>query len=83
VAPKALYDRHGLANRLILSMVADPGLKPLLATLDVRQKGKELFLSGEVPSQEALDKVIELAKQLQGTQKVHSSEVVVLAEPGF
>lgn len=43
-------------------MVADPDLKPLIATLDIRQKGETVFLSGEVPNQDALDKVIELVE---------------------
>lgn len=61
-------------------MVADPELKPLLATLDVRQQGNQVFLSGEVPDQATLDKVIELAKDMKGAKIVDSSEVIVLSE---
>lgn len=61
-------------------MVADPDLKPLVATLDIQQKGDKVLLSGEVPDQEALDKVIELVKKTKGAKSVDTTEVVVLSE---
>lgn len=65
---------------MILGMVDDPDLKPLVATLDIQQKGDTVFLSGEVPDQDALDKVIELVKNTKGAKKVEATEVLVLSE---
>lgn len=78
--PEGQYDHQGLAKRVILGMVADPDLKPLVATLDIQQKGDTVFLSGEVPDQDALDKVIELVKKTKGAKKVETNEVLVLSE---
>lgn len=74
------YDHQGLAKRVILGLVADPNLKPLVATLDIQQKGDTVLLSGEVPDQEALDKVVELVKKTKGAKSVDTTEVIVLSE---
>ncbi len=80
IGPEGKYDRQGLAKRVILGMVADPDLKPLIATLDIRQKGETVFLSGEVPNQDVLDKVIELVQNTEGAKTVDSTNVVILSE---
>lgn len=78
--PEGKYDHQGLAKRVILGLVAEPELKPLVATLDIQQQGDKVLLSGEVPDQEALDQVIELAKNTKGAKSVDATEVVVLSD---
>lgn len=80
VGPEGKYDHQGLAKRVILGLVADPNLKPLVATLDIQQKGDKVLLSGEVPNQESLDQVIELVKNTKGAKSVDTTEVVVLSD---
>ncbi|WP_299411007.1 BON domain-containing protein [Acaryochloris sp. IP29b_bin.148] len=80
IGPEGQYDHQGLAKRVILGMVADPALKPLLATLDIQQQGDKVLLSGEVPEQGALDKMVELVKNTKGARTVDITEVVVLSE---
>lgn len=81
--PEGQYDHQGLAKRVILGLVADSELKPLVATLDIQQKGDKVLLSGEVPDQESLGKVIELVKKTKGAKSVDATEVVVLSESEF
>ncbi|WP_299493375.1 BON domain-containing protein [Acaryochloris sp. IP29b_bin.137] len=80
IGPEGKYDHQGLAKRIILGLVADPDLKPLVATLNIQQKGEKVFLSGEVPNQDALDQVIELVKNTKGAKSVDVTEVVVQSE---
>lgn len=77
--PEGQYDHQGLAKRVILGLVTDPELQPLVATLDIQQEGDSVLLAGNVPTEETLDKVIELIKNTKGAKSVDATKVVVRA----
>lgn len=70
------YDQSGLAKRVALAFDEDSSLDDV-ETLWVAQLGTTVVLKGQVPSQDVLNKAIELAKGVNGATDVTTAEVSV------
>lgn len=70
------YDQSGLAKRVALAFDED-GEFDDFDTLYVAQLGSTVVLKGEVPSQEILDKMVEIARGVSGATDVSTNEVTV------
>ncbi|NEO26957.1 MAG: phospholipid-binding protein [Kamptonema sp. SIO4C4] len=70
------YDQSGLAKRVALAFDLDPDLEAI-DTLWVAQLSSTVVLKGEVPSQEILDKMVDVASQIEGASEVNTDEVEV------
>lgn len=70
------YDQSGLAKRVALAFDQDNELNDV-DTLWVAQTGGTVVLKGEVPSQDTLDKMISLARNVNGADAVDTSQVTV------
>ena len=70
------YDQSGLAKRVALAFDQDPQLDDV-NTLWVAQTGSTVVLKGEVPSQEILNQMISVARSVNGTTDVDSSQATI------
>jgi hypothetical protein len=70
------YDQSGLAKRVTLAYDEDPDLDDI-ETVWVAQTASTVVLKGKVPSQELLNKMIKLAKEVDGTTAVDTEQVEV------
>ncbi len=70
------YDQSGLAKRVALAFDEDSAVTDI-DTLWVAQTGGSVVLKGAVPSQEILDRMVELASGVSGTTDVSIDQVTV------
>ncbi|NEP17537.1 MAG: phospholipid-binding protein [Leptolyngbya sp. SIO4C1] len=70
------YDESGLAKRVALAFDEDPQLDDV-DTLWVAQLSGTVVLKGKLPSQDILQKMVSVAKQVDGTEAVDTSQVEV------
>lgn len=70
------YDQSGLAKRVALAFDQDSRFDDL-DRLWVAQLGSTVVLKGEAPSQEILDQLVEVAREVTGATDVQTNEVTV------
>ena len=70
------FDESGLAKRVTLAFDEDSQLDDI-DTLWVAQTSGTVVLKGKVPSQSILDKMVSVAKGVDGTDSVDTSQVEV------
>ena len=70
------FDESGLAKRVALAFDEDPQLDDV-ETLWVAQLSSKVVLKGKVPSQAILDKMVAVAKDVDGATAVDTSQVDV------
>lgn len=70
------YDQSGLAKRVALAFDQDGQLDDI-DTLWVAQLGTTVVLKGKVPSQDILNKMVEVANGVNGTTAVDTNQVEV------
>ncbi len=70
------FDESGLAKRVALAFDEDSQLDDI-DTLWVAQLSGTVVLKGKVPSQDILDKMVKVAKGVDGTDAVETKEVEV------
>jgi osmotically-inducible protein OsmY len=70
------YDQSGLAKRVALAFDEDPQLDDV-NTLWVAQTGSTVVLKGKVPSQEILNKMISVARSVNGATDVDSNQATI------
>ncbi|MBE9006215.1 BON domain-containing protein [Fortiea sp. LEGE XX443] len=70
------YDQSGLAKRVALAFDQDQQLDDV-DTLWVAQTGGTVILKGKVPSQEILNKMVSVARSVNGATAVDSTQVQV------
>jgi osmotically-inducible protein OsmY len=70
------YDQSGLAKRVALAFDQDPALDDV-DTLYVAQTGSTVVLKGTVPSQDILNKMVSVARSVQGASTVETDQVNV------
>ncbi|MDZ8023452.1 MAG: phospholipid-binding protein [Nostoc sp. SerVER01] len=70
------YDQSGLAKRVALAFDQDAQLDDV-NTLWVAQTGSTVVLKGKVPNQQILDRMISVARTVNGATNVDSSQTTV------
>lgn len=70
------YDQSGLAKRVALAFDQDPQLDDI-NTLYVAQTGSTVVLKGKVPNQQILNKMISVARQVNGATSVETNQVSI------
>lgn len=70
------YDQSGLAKRVALAFDQDSQIDDI-HTLWVAQTGSTVVLKGKVPSQDILNKMVSVARGVNGATDVNTSEVAV------
>jgi osmotically-inducible protein OsmY len=70
------YDQSGLAKRVALAFDQDPTLDDI-ETIYVAQTSGTVVLKGKAPSQELLNKMIAVARNVSGTTAVESNQVTI------
>ncbi len=70
------FDQSGLAKRVALAFDEDNQLDDI-DSLYVAQTSATVVLKGKVPSQDILDKMVKVAKGVDGTDSVDTSQVEV------
>ncbi len=70
------YDQSGLAKRVALAFDED-GRFDDLHSIYVAQLGGTVVLKGEVPSQDILDELVEIAKGVNGATDVSGDQVTI------
>lgn len=70
------YDQSGLAKRVALAFDEDSSLADI-DTLYVAQTGGTVVLKGQVPSQDILNKVTSIAREVNGATDVQTDQVTV------
>ncbi|MEO1619475.1 MAG: phospholipid-binding protein [Cyanobacteria bacterium J06632_3] len=70
------FDESGLAKRVTIAFDEDPQLDDI-DTLWVAQTSATVVLKGKVPSQAILDKMVKVAKGVDGTDAVDTQQVEV------
>lgn len=70
------YDQSGLAKRVALAFDQDPNLDDI-DTLYVAQTGGTVVLKGKVPSQDILQKMVSVARSVNGATGVETDQVQV------
>ncbi|MBK4731891.1 BON domain-containing protein [Oxynema sp. CENA135] len=70
------YDQSGLAKRVALALDQNPDTDDF-ERLWVAQTGGTVVLKGEVPSQEDLDRVVNVASGVYGATGVNTDEVTI------
>jgi osmotically-inducible protein OsmY len=68
------YDQSGLAKRVALAFDQDPTVQDI-DTVWVAQTGGTVVLKGQVPSQEVLQKLVAIARGVNGATGVESDQV--------
>jgi BON domain len=81
VAPERMgvngeYDQSGLAKRVALAFDEDASVTDV-ESLWVAQTGASVVLKGSVPSQEILDRMVELASGVSGATDVSIDQVTI------
>ncbi|AFY87818.1 MAG: hypothetical protein CLLPBCKN_004756 [Chroococcidiopsis cubana SAG 39.79] len=70
------YDQSGLAKRVALAFDEDQSLTDI-DTLYVAQTGSTVVLKGKVPSQDILQKMVSVARNVQGATDVTTDQVSI------
>lgn len=70
------YDQSGLAKRVALAFDQDPQLDDV-DTLWVAQTGSTVVLKGKVPNQNILNKMVSVARGVNGAAAVDTSQVTI------
>ncbi|MBF2017099.1 MAG: BON domain-containing protein [Rivularia sp. T60_A2020_040] len=70
------YDQSGLAKRVALAFDEDSQLDDI-DTLWVAQTSSTVVLKGTVPSQDILNKMVSVAKNVNGATNVDTSQVTI------
>lgn len=70
------YDDSGLAKRVALAFDNDPQLDDI-DTLWVAQTSSKVVLKGKVPDRAILDKMVSVAKSVNGATEVDTSQVSI------
>ena len=70
------YDQSGLAKRVALAFDEDAQLDDI-DTLYVAQTGSTVVLKGKVPSQEILNRMVSVAKSVNGATSVETNQVSI------
>lgn len=70
------YDQSGLAKRVALAFDQDPQIDDI-HTLWVAQTGSTVVLKGKVPNQEILNKMVSVARGVNGATSVETNEVTI------
>ncbi len=70
------YDQSGLAKRVTLAFDQDQQIDDI-HTLWVAQTGGTVVLKGEVPNQDILNKMVSVARTVNGATSVDTSHVTV------
>lgn len=70
------YDQSGLAKRVVRAFDADPDLQDI-ETVWVAQLGTTVVLKGSVPAQGDLDRLVDIASQVEGAGDVTTEDVTV------
>ena len=70
------YDQSGLAKRVALAFDEDSQLDDI-DTLWVAQTSSTVVLKGTVPSQDILNKMVSVAKGVNGATKVDTNQVTI------
>jgi Tfp pilus assembly protein PilN len=70
------YDPCGLARRLAHALDQDAQLAQV-KTLTLAQQGNSLALAGDIGSRQALEKIVTIARHLDGAHSVDVSQVQV------
>lgn len=70
------YDQSGLAKRVALAFDEDPQLDDI-ETLYVAQTGSTVVLKGKVPSQEILNRMVTIARSVNGATSVQTDQVTM------
>ncbi|MDY7007672.1 MAG: BON domain-containing protein [Cyanobacteriota bacterium] len=76
VGPNGEYDQSGLAKRVAIAFDDDPDTQDF-ENLWVAQTGSTVVLKGEVPTQEDLDQLVNIASGVNGATEVNTDEVSV------
>lgn len=70
------YDESGLAKRVTLAFDQDQQIDDI-HTLWVAQTGSTVVLKGKVPNQDILNKMVSVARTVNGATTVNTSEVTI------
>ena len=70
------HDRSGLAKRVLKAFGEDPALADV-QTVYVAQTGSTVVLRGKVPNQAVLEKMVSVAREVEGVEKVETGQVTV------
>ncbi len=70
------YDQSGLAKRVALAFDENPDFDDINSVY-VAQLGSTVVLKGQVPSQDILDKMVEIARGVSGATDVDTTQVTV------
>jgi osmotically-inducible protein OsmY len=70
------YDQSGLAKRVALAFDQDPSVTDI-DTLWVAQTSGTVVLKGRVPNQGDLDRMVQIARGVNGATSVDTSQVQV------
>lgn len=70
------YDQSGLAKRVALAFDQDAQLTNI-DTLWVAQTAGTVVLKGQIPSQEILNKMMSVARNVHGTTSVDTTQVTI------
>lgn len=70
------YDQSGLAKRVALAFDQDPQIDDI-DTIYVAQTGGTVVLKGKVPSQDILNKLVSIARGVNGATSVETDQVSI------
>lgn len=70
------YDQSGLAKRVALAFDQDPQVADI-DTVYVAQTSGTVVLKGQVPSQEILNKLVSIARNVNGATSVETNQVSI------
>lgn len=70
------YDQSGLAKRVALAFDQDPSIDDI-DTVYVAQTGGTVVLKGKAPSQEIVQKMVSVARGVNGATAVDTSQVTI------
>jgi osmotically-inducible protein OsmY len=70
------YDQSGLAKRVAQAFDSNPDVADI-ETVYVAQQGSTVVLKGSVPSQEIVNKLVSIAKNVKGATGVETNQVTV------
>jgi osmotically-inducible protein OsmY len=70
------YDQSGLAKRVAAAFDQDSSVADI-ETVWVAQTGGTVVLKGEAPSQEQLNRLIEIANEQSGAEAVNAEQVTI------
>ncbi|NJN85128.1 MAG: BON domain-containing protein [Leptolyngbyaceae cyanobacterium SL_7_1] len=70
------YDPSGLAKRVAIALDQDPMIEDI-GTLEIVQTGRTIAFKGHLADQVILDRIVELASKVDGTDRVDVEQVEV------